>query len=127
MKSYYVYIAKCADESYYTGVTNDLERRLAEHNSGKDSGSYTFTRRPVEIVFSYEFKDVRQAIAFEKHVKGWSRKKKEEIIEDRWDDLKVLAECRNVTHCKRNLERGVSAGRFAQGHRTETKRSKQLR
>ena len=38
MKSYYVYIAKCADDSYYTGVTNDLERRLSEHNSGRDSG-----------------------------------------------------------------------------------------
>lgn len=102
MKSYYVYIAKCADDSYYTGVTNNLERRLAEHNSGKNSGSYTFTRRPIQIVFSYEFKDVRQAIAFEKQVKCWSRKKKEAIIEDRWEDLKAFAECQNSSHYKNN-------------------------
>ncbi|GGM94258.1 UPF0213 protein YazA [Dyadobacter beijingensis] len=88
--------------SAYTGVTSGLEWRLAEHNSGKDSGSYTFTRRPVEIVFSYEFQDVRQAIASEKQVKGWSRKKKEAIIEDRWDDLKALAECQNSSHYKNN-------------------------
>lgn len=104
MKSYYVYIAKCADDSYYTGVTNDLDRRLAEHNSGKDSGSYTFTRRPVEIVFSYEFNDVRQAIAFEKQLKGWNRKKKEAIIADRWEDLKALAEFQNASHYKRDHE-----------------------
>ncbi len=103
MKSYYVYIAQCADDSYYTGVTNNLDRRLAEHNGGKDPSSYTFTRRPVEIVFAYEFNDIRQAIAFEKQVKGWSRKKKEAIIKDRWNDLKVLAECQNASHCNNNL------------------------
>ena len=102
MKSYYVYIAKCADDSYYTGVTNDLERRLSEHNSGRDSGAYTFTRRPVEIVFAHEFNDVQQEIAFEKQIKGWSRKKKEAIIADRWEDLKRLAECQNVSHYSRN-------------------------
>lgn len=104
MKSYYLYIAKCADGSYYTGVTNDLERRLAEHNSGKDSGSYTFTRRPVEIVFAYEFNDIRQAIAFEKQVKGWSRKKKEAIIADHWEDLKKLSECQNGSHYRNETE-----------------------
>ena len=98
MKSYYVYILKCADDSYYTGVTNNLERRLAEHNSGANSCSYTSTRRPVEIVFWFEFNDVKQAIAFEKQVKGWSRKKKEAIIEGRWEDLKILAECQNASH-----------------------------
>ena len=103
MKSYYVYIAQCADDSYYTGVTNNLGRRLAEHNAGKDSSSYTFTRRPVEIVFAYEFNDIRQAIAFEKQVKGWGKKKKEAIIKDRWNDLKTLAECQNASHCKNNI------------------------
>lgn len=103
MKSYYVYIAKCADDSYYTGVTNNLDRRLAEHNSGKDTSSYTYTRRPVEIVFSYEFNYIRQAIAFEKQVKGWSRKKKEAIIKDCRDCLKALAECQNASHSKNNM------------------------
>ncbi|MCF0074429.1 GIY-YIG nuclease family protein [Dyadobacter sp. CY261] len=102
MKTYYVYILRCADDSYYTGVTNDIERRLAEHNSGTNLGSYTSTRRPVEMVFCHEFNDIREAIAFEKQVKGWSRKKKEAIIVGRWDDLKALAECQNATHYKRN-------------------------
>nr|WP_295932088.1 GIY-YIG nuclease family protein [uncultured Dyadobacter sp.] len=98
MKSYYVYILECADGSYYTGVTNNFERRLAEHNGGIDPGCYTFTRRPVEMVFCYEFKNVNQAIAFEKQVKGWSRKKKEAIIAGQWDDLKILAACNNESH-----------------------------
>jgi putative endonuclease len=104
MKSYYVYILRCADDSYYTGVTNDLERRLAEHQSGNSSGSYTSTRRPIEIVFWQEFNDIRQAIAFEKQVKGWSRKKKEAIIADRWEDLKALAKCRNASRHDRDRE-----------------------
>lgn len=102
MKSYYVYILQCADDSYYTGVTNNLERRLAEHNSGRNSCSYTATRRPVEMVFWIEFRDIRQAIAFEKQVKGWSRKKKEAIIEGRWEDLTILAECQNASHYLRD-------------------------
>jgi len=104
MKSYYVYILRCADDSYYTGVTNDLERRLAEHHSGSNSGSYTSTRRPVEIVFWCEFNDIRRAIAFEKQVKGWSRKKKEAIIADRWQDLKELAKCQNASRHDRHRE-----------------------
>lgn len=98
MKSYYVYMVKCRDNSYYTGVSNNVERRIAEHNSGIDKNSYTFTRKPVELVFAYEFNDVNQAIAFEKQLKGWSRKKKEAVINGDWDILKVLAECKNESH-----------------------------
>lgn len=76
MKAYYVYILKCSDNSYYTGVTNDYERRLYEHNAGIDRKSYTFRRRPLQLVYVTEFRDVEEAIAFEKKVKGWSRKKK---------------------------------------------------
>jgi putative endonuclease len=104
MKFYYVYILRCADDSYYTGVTNDLERRLTEHHSGNNSRSYTSTRRPVETVFWHEFTDIRQAIAFEKQVKGWSRKKKEAIIADRWEDLKALAKCQNASRHDRDCE-----------------------
>lgn len=97
MKRYYVYILKCSDNSYYTGVTNDIERRLNEHNFGLNKESYTYNKRPLELVFSTEFNDVNQAISFEKQVKGWSRKKKEAIINDRWEDLKKLSECLNKT------------------------------
>ena len=98
MKRYYVYILKCSDTSYYTGMTNDVERRLLEHQSGASSESYTFKRRPIELVFITEFNEVRQAISFEKQVKGWSRKKKEAIIKDQWEDLKKLSECKNDSH-----------------------------
>ncbi|WBV61603.1 GIY-YIG nuclease family protein [Chryseobacterium camelliae] len=86
MKQYFVYILKCSDNSYYTGITNNLEVRLAQHQSGKYPESYTHKRRPVELVFFCEFNDVLQAIAFEKQVKGWSRKKKEAIINDNWEN-----------------------------------------
>ena len=91
MKLYYVYIVKCSDNSYYTGITNNVFRRVEEHNSGIKPDSYTYRKRPVELVFHYEFNDVNQAIDFEKKVKGWSRKKKEAIINGDWDLLPELS------------------------------------
>ncbi len=55
MQNYYVYIVECSDKSYYTGVTNNLDKRLGEHNSGYDVKSYTFTRGPVVLKFSNNF------------------------------------------------------------------------
>ena len=88
---YYVYILKCSDNSYYTGITNDLLRRVDEHNDGINPTCYTYNRRPVELVFSSEFIDVNLAISFEKQVKGWSRKKKEAIIRGDWNLLPELS------------------------------------
>lgn len=95
MKLYYVYILRCSDNSYYTGITSDMDRRIHKHQIGYNSQSYTFSRRPVELVFHTYFTNVNQAIAFEKQVKKWSRKKKEAIIKDDWEKLKSLAECKN--------------------------------
>jgi len=100
MKLYYVYILKCSDNSYYTGITSDMDRRMNEHKIGKDPESYTFSRRPVELVFHNYFTNVNQAITFEKQVIKWSRKKKEAIIKDEWENLKSLAECKNETSHK---------------------------
>jgi putative endonuclease len=94
MKTYYVYILKCSDGSYYTGVTNDIDRRYAEHTMGVNPKCYTYKRRPLDLVFVYDFNDINQAIAFEKQVKGWSRKKKEAIINNRWEDLPSLSKNR---------------------------------
>lgn len=91
MNIYYTYILKYADNSYYTGVTNDIEERFRQHQSGYNERSYTYSRRPVELVFQYEFNDIHQAIAFEKQVKGWNRKKKEAIINGEWDKLPELS------------------------------------
>ena len=93
----YVYILKCADGSYYTGVTNSIERRFAEHQSGINNACYTYTRLPVELVFIEQFQRYDQAIAFEKQIKGWSRKKKEALIEKNYALLKELAVCKNNT------------------------------
>lgn len=100
MKTYYVYILKCSDNFYYTGVTNDIERRLAEHKEGLNSTAFTYKRRPIQLMFCESFININEAIAFEKQVKGWSRKKKEALIERNWDKLKELAECKNITSHK---------------------------
>lgn len=91
MKNYYVYILKCSDGSYYTGVTNNLVRRFEIHMQGINKSCYTYDKRPVELVFHNMFSDINQAIAFEKQVKGWSRKKKEAIINDKWEELPTLS------------------------------------
>ena len=91
---YYVYILKCSDNSYYTGITNDLSRRVNEHNDGINPSCYTYKRRPVQLVFSSEFTDVTLAILFEKQVKGWSRKKKEAMINGEWHLLPDLSKNR---------------------------------
>lgn len=90
LNNYTVYILKCSDDSYYTGVTNDIERRLHEHQSAKIKG-YTSSRLPVELVFTHHFDNVNHAIAFEKQIKGWRRAKKEALIDGEWHLLPDLS------------------------------------
>ncbi|APY10014.1 hypothetical protein BWZ22_01590 [Seonamhaeicola sp. S2-3] len=87
MKSFFVYIVKCKDDSFYTGFTNNLERRLYEHNAGTDKNAYTYKRRPVALVWYEMFTDPSQAIMFEKKIKGWSRRKKQALIDGDWNRL----------------------------------------
>ena len=87
---HWVYILKCSDGSCYTGSTSNLELRLAEHDSGICDG-YTAKRLPVELVFSQETSTQDEAFRVEHQIKGWSRRKKEAIIEGRWDLLPELA------------------------------------
>ena len=96
--NYFVYIVECSDTSYYTGVTNDLDRRIWEHNSGENQLSYTFKRRPVSLKFSQWFQDINQAIEFEKQVKGWSRKKKEALFIEDWEEVKILSKSKTAKH-----------------------------
>ena len=91
VKTYFVYILKCNDGSYYTGITNDISRRFQEHNNATDPSAYTSSRRPVELVFHEGFSNPETAIQFEKKIKKWSRKKKEALIESRFDDLPALS------------------------------------
>ncbi|OAB25371.1 hypothetical protein FBFR_14795 [Flavobacterium fryxellicola] len=91
MKQSYVYILKCSDHSYYTGVTSNLESRMFKHNSGFYPDCYTFLRRPLELVFYCEFTDITLAIDKEKQIKKWSRVKKEAVINGDYDALVNLA------------------------------------
>ena len=87
---FYVYILRCADGSYYTGHTEDLEKRIAEHHSGVFIG-YTKKRLPVELVFSDELTSRDDALDREKQIKGWSRAKKEALIAGNWARLRELS------------------------------------
>lgn len=98
MKLFYVYILKCADDSYYVGITNDIERRVLEHNEGTSQTSYTFNRRPVQLVFFETYNDFQVAEMWEKRLKGWSRKKKEALIDMNWEKLKEYSACQNDSH-----------------------------
>ena len=101
---YYVYILKCSDHSYYTGITSNLDRRLAQHHFGNNPDSYTFSRRPLELVYACDFINPRQAIAFEKQVKGWTRAKKEALIAEDWSKIKLLARCANSSNSKNYIK-----------------------
>lgn len=91
MKTMYVYILECSDKSYYIGVSNNAEKRFLEHSAGINRNCYTFTRRPLKLVFSQIFSDPVSAIAFEKKIKGWSRAKKKALIENKWESLPELS------------------------------------
>jgi putative endonuclease len=94
--NYYVYIVECKDSFYYTGITNKLEKRINEHNEGKNTTCFTYRRRPVVLKYFEGFKDVKQAIAREKQLKGWRRAKKEALFMEEHDLLKELAKKRLV-------------------------------
>ena len=95
----YVYILKCRNDLYYTGSTNNLEKRLEEHQNGLGAN---FTRKylPVILVYYEEFSRVEDAFYREKQIQGWSRKKKEALINHETNLLPKLAECKNNSHFK---------------------------
>jgi putative endonuclease len=90
MKRYYVYMLECSDGSFYIGITNDLERRVGEHNAGWDSKSYTHERRPVVLAYSEHFANVDQAIRWEKQIKKWSRLKKMALARGDWEAVRLF-------------------------------------
>jgi putative endonuclease len=92
--NYWVYIVLCNDKSYYTGVTNNIELRFWQHNNDENKIHYTYSRRPVKLVYSELFHNINDAIAREKQIKGWSRKKKEALIKENYNKLPKLAKGR---------------------------------
>lgn len=86
----YTYILRCADGSYYTGSTNNMDMRLYQHHIG-EGAIYTKKRLPVELVFVEEHERVDEAFAREKQLQGWSKKKKEALISGCFDRLVDLS------------------------------------
>ena len=80
MPSGYLYILRCADNSYYIGSSTNLETRLAAHRDAAGGSDYTIRRLPITLVFSEEFPTLHDAFLAERQVKGWSRAKKEALI-----------------------------------------------
>jgi putative endonuclease len=86
----YMYILECADGSYYTGSTTDLEARILQHQNG-EGANYTKNNLPVKLVYFEEYERIDEAFYREKQVQGWSRKKKEALINGQLDKLPGLA------------------------------------
>lgn len=86
----YMYILKCADDSFYTGSTVNLEKRLWEHQNGLGA-NHTKKRLPVTLVFCEEFTHIDEAFYREKQVQGWGRAKKQALIDGRYGDLPALS------------------------------------
>jgi len=91
----FVYMLRCADNSFYIGSAtgDDLTKRIAEHQSGAYPG-YTWSRRPVQLVWSEHFERITDAIAAERKLKGWSRAKKEALIAGDWASVQKFAKRR---------------------------------
>ena len=88
--AFHTYILRCADGSYYVGHTDDLERRIAEHQAGT-LGGYTAQRRPVTLLWAQSFQTRDDAFAAERQLKGWSRAKKEAMMTRDWELISILA------------------------------------
>ena len=88
---FWVYMLECIDKSYYTGHTDNLENRLAQHQNKKIPNCYTSTRLPAQLIFSQEFATREEALRAEKQIQGWSRKKKEALINKDWQALSYHA------------------------------------
>jgi predicted GIY-YIG superfamily endonuclease len=95
MKRSWTYILECSDGSYYTGSTTALEARIAKHQAGF-YGGYTESRRPLKLVWVQEFTRINDAIKAEWQIKGWTRKKKQALINGDFDLLHELAQSKEV-------------------------------
>ena len=91
---YYVYILRCADDSFYVGSAQDLDARLKTHNEGRGA-AYTFKHRPVNLIYSESFGSELDALTRERQLKRWSRGKKEALTKGDLKGLKHLSKRRS--------------------------------
>ncbi|MEO9470399.1 GIY-YIG nuclease family protein [Parasphingorhabdus sp.] len=93
--AFWAYMLKCSDGHFYVGHTDNLEHRIAAHQSGLVAG-YTQRRHPVELVWSETFPTREEALAAERQIKGWSRAKKQALIAGDWELISQLARSRKT-------------------------------
>jgi len=92
-----MYILLCSNGKYYTGSTNDLNRRMNVHWNG-NGANFTKKHPPIELLYVEEFQRIDQAFYREKQIQGWSRAKKEALIDGDSNKLKELSNCLNISH-----------------------------
>jgi len=95
----YIYILKCSDDSYYTGSTKDMEKRLWQHQNG-EGANHTKKRLPVELVYVEVCSLIDEAFAREKQIQGWSRKKKEALMRQNFELLRSLSLSKGLKRSK---------------------------
>src|SRR5450631_1083473 len=108
--SFWVYILKCRDGSYYTGHTDNLEARINSHVAGKIPG-YTASPRPLALVFSQECATRYEALSAERRIKGWSRAKKEAMMRGNWREVSRLAKSKQIEITPEGVRPSTSSGR----------------
>ena len=106
--SFWAYMLHCRGGYFYTGHTEDLEARIAQHKTGMLPG-FASDRRPVELVWSQEFPSRYEALAAERQIKGWSRSKKMALIQGDWLRISSLAKSKDSPL--------TSSGRTGEGER----------
>ncbi len=116
-KPFFVYILRCADGSYYVGQTDELEKRIAEHQAGVGC-EYTRKRCPVEFLWKEEFSTREEAKEMEARIKGWSRGKKEALMANDWKRIKQLGSRSALDRAVRDALREKSPRRAPHGRGT---------
>jgi putative endonuclease len=96
----WMYILQCADGSYYVGSTTSLEKRIHQHQQGIGA-LYTSKRLPVILVYCEEYPTIAQAYSREKQVQGWCRKKREALIQGKFEKLPALSKKNRKMNKKR--------------------------
>jgi predicted GIY-YIG superfamily endonuclease len=107
--AFYAYLLRCNDGSYYAGHTDNLDQRIAQHQSDA-LGGYTAKQLPVSLVWSEWFQTRDDAFAVERKLKGWSRAKKEALIAGDWERVSQLARWRSGPRSTGNARPSTSSG-----------------
>jgi putative endonuclease len=88
---FWVYMLSFADQSFYVGHTDNLDVRVGQHQTGFDPSCYTFSRRPLQLMFTQSFTTREEALAMERRIKGWNRAKKTALIVGDWREISRIA------------------------------------